>query len=203
MECALLGDGTSDRILIEPIRWLLIEKFPDTAFNFEFTALKKKGSKKRSLNERICLALELFPCDVLFVHRDVEKEDYATRLNEVVAACAKCGCEIPVYVPVLPCRMTEAWFLISEEAIRNAVGNPYGTVKLDLPLARKLERIPDPKKELLALLQEATELSARRLKKFNPFSAIHHTAQHITDFSPLRVAASFKELETAIGKLSV
>jgi hypothetical protein len=37
------------------------------------------------------------------------------------------------HIPVVPVRMTEAWLLADEFAIRSAPGNPNGTQSLDLP----------------------------------------------------------------------
>ena len=72
-----------------------------------------------------------------------------------------------VHVPVVPVRMTEAWLLVDEPAIRRVAGNPNGRCALDLPQVSKVETIADPKKLLKQVLATASELSGRRLKRFN------------------------------------
>jgi hypothetical protein len=46
---------------------------------------------------------------------------------------------------VIPIRMTEAWLLLDEEAIRDSAGRPSSSVSLGLPLPQRVETIPDPK----------------------------------------------------------
>ena len=53
---------------------------------------------------------------------------------------------------VIPVRMTEAWLLIDEKAIRIAAGNRNGTEILEIPKLHELESLPDPKKLLYELI---------------------------------------------------
>lgn len=39
IDCTLLCDGSSDKMLIPAIKWLLIEHNPDIAFNFEYATI--------------------------------------------------------------------------------------------------------------------------------------------------------------------
>ena len=48
------------------------------------------------------------------------------------------------HVLVIPVRMTEAWLLIDELALRRAAGNPNGRNPLDLPALKDLEALPEP-----------------------------------------------------------
>lgn len=202
LNCTLLGDGSSDKMLIPVLKWLMYQHFPDTAINIELADLRPLlPSKKVSLEKKICLAIDLFPCDLLFIHRDVEKKTYEKRHSEINKATMNVACDLPVNIPVIPCRMSEAWLLIDEEAIRFAAGNPKGKVKLDLPKLRKLEELPDPKRDLIQLIKTATELNKRRLKHFKPHSAIHRVADNIKDYSPLRELPAFSALENLIQKL--
>jgi len=89
IDCTLIGDGSSDKMLIPSIKWLLQEYFPQKAINIEYADLRPILSKKASLEEKICLAIELFPCDLLFIHRDVEKETYQKRQEEIDMALKK------------------------------------------------------------------------------------------------------------------
>jgi hypothetical protein len=91
--------------------------------------------------------------------------------------------------------MTEAWFMFDEAKIRHAAGNPAGTITLQTPSFRRIEDLPDPKGILYELLQLATELSPRRLKRFSPIHAYYRLAELIEDFSPLRQLPAFASLE--------
>jgi hypothetical protein len=55
--------------------------------------------------------------------------------------------KLPV-VCVIPVKMTEAWLLIDEKAIREAAGNPKGRQPLNLPKPSKTEELSDPKETL-------------------------------------------------------
>lgn len=203
MDCTLLCDGSSDRMLIPAIKWLLVEHFPELAFNFEHADIRRFSNKKLTLSERICLALDLFPCEILFVHRDAEKDSYEMREAEIQKAIEHAICELPDVLPVVPIRMSEAWLLIDEDAIRAASGNPNGTMPLDLPPIKSLETIIDPKELLIDKLKLATGLNRRRLKRFNPSSAIHNLAEMIEDFSQLRSLSAFSRLEEIIKRLDL
>lgn len=203
IECTLLADGSSDKILISPIKWLMRQKFPGFAVNLNFADLRPILKGNENLPERMCLALELFPCDILMVHRDVENQTYEEREEEIRSAMAAADCSIPVVVPVIPCRMSEAWFILDAEAIRIASGNPNGSVSLKLPPVSKLEKLSDPKKELISLLKTATELNNRRLKKFRARQAIHRLAEMLEDYSLLRRLESFRKLEEELEKLNL
>lgn len=203
IEFTFLSDGTSDKMLISPINWLLRLKFPECPINVNFADLRQVLQGKESLSDKICLAIELFPCRVLIIHRDTENKTYEFRKQEIEKAIEKaiCNDKIPEVVLVIPSKMSEAWMLIDANAIRNAAGNPNGKVQLNLPELNKLERISDPKSELLKLLKTATELTPRRLKKFNSHSAILRLAECIEDFSALRSLESFRCLERDIDEL--
>lgn len=203
IDCTLIGDGSSDKMLIPSIKWLLQEYFPQKAINIEYADLRPILPKKASLEEKICLAIELFPCDLLFVHRDVEKETYQKRQEEIDIALKKVQCSIPKTVSVIPCRMSEAWLIIDANAIRIASGNPNGKISLNLPNINQLETLPNPKRDLEVLLKNATELNKKRLKRFNVHYAIHRVAENISDYSPLRKLSAFQALESQIEQLNL
>ena len=202
IDCTLIGDGSSDKMLIPSIKWLLQEYFPQKAINIEYADLRPILSKKASLEEKICLAIELFPCDLLFIHRDVEKETYQKRQEEIDMALKKRQCSIPKTVSVIPCRMSEAWLIINAEAIRVASGNPNGKINLNLPNINQLEALTNPKRDLEILIKNATELNKKRLKRFKVHYAIHRVAENITDYSPLRNLSAFQALELQIEQLN-
>jgi hypothetical protein len=186
----LVCDGSSDRALIHPIRWalhrrgLLIERgaWADLSFT---------RPQPKTLRDRVHASIENYPCDLLFVHRDAEKDPVSVRLEEVRAAVEDVA---ERHVPVIPVRMTEAWLLHDEGAIRAASGNPNGAVRLTLPSPQHVESLPDPKNVLFAALLAATDLAGhRRKKKQRELPRMRaRVAELIDDYEPLLKAPGFQ-----------
>lgn len=103
--------------------------------------------------------------DIVFLHRDADRDGRAARVAEIAAAVAEVMPD-SAHVPVVPIRMTEAWLLLDEQQIREVAGNPNGKVGLNLPSSRNVERIADPKAHLQEALVTAAELTGRRRKSF-------------------------------------
>ena len=145
------------------------------------------------------LALDAYPCDLLFVHRDAEKEGLLARVQQVEAAAVSAGVEQQL-IPVVPVRMTEAWLLVDEAAIRAAARKPHGIAALGLPHSARIESLPDPKEVLFTALRAASELTGRRLSKFQPEAQRHRIADHMGSASAerLRKLPSFAELEARL-----
>jgi hypothetical protein len=121
----------------------------------------------------------LYPCDVLFIHRDAEGQVAKYRIDEIEKAVKKISTNyFPSYICVVPVRMSKAWMLSDLDAIRKASGNPYGTVKISLPQASKLEEIPDPKQCLFDLLLQAADLSPQRRRGFDKTRASYLVTEH-------------------------
>jgi hypothetical protein len=199
----LLSDGSSDRALMPHITWLfrqhLIERDVDAVW--ADPSVFPMGTKGLSL--RIKAAIHTYPCDVLCVHRDAERDAHQFRVDEIKRATEKLGQAMAVpHVCVIPVRMTEAWLLFSEKAIRVAAGNPNGKVGLILPQARKIEAIPQPKSKLFELLRIASQKSGHRLDGFqdeqcrSDLVGFLHDAK--VDFAPLRALPAFQALEEEI-----
>lgn len=201
---ALLGDGSSDRVLEYPIRWLLRELCPSVAVQLAWADLSKVPKCPHGSVERISAVVSLYPADILFVHRDAEGVSRDERVREIEAAAAgvmdgKC----PPLVCVVPVRMTEAWFMFNEHAIREAAGNPNGNMRIQLPPLKGVAREPDPKRMLRELLVEASGLGTHRRSKFRVAPAFHRLAQVIGDYAPLRNLAAFLAFEADLqDKLS-
>jgi hypothetical protein len=192
----LLSDGSSDRALIPVLGWLITQHLPQCAVQAEWADLRRVPQPPRGISQRIATALELYPCDLLFVHRDAEREPAERRLEEVEAAVREQGPDLSVpVVAVVPVRMHEAWLLFNEAAIRRAAGNPNGRNKIDLPPLPAVEREPDPKRALNALLRACSGLSGRRLQRFPVAARAVRVAEFISDFTPLRRLESFRLLE--------
>jgi len=81
----LLADGTSDRALMPHLTWLLQQRLPSYAVQAEMAELWTLPPSKRpkGLTERIKMTLELYRCDLLFIHRDAEREARGVRVEEI------------------------------------------------------------------------------------------------------------------------
>lgn len=189
----LLANGSSDRCLRRVINWILdeIPALGEGVFVDQIADLRVLRTPPSALADRMREAVRLYPCEVLFVHRDAEGAPREDRLNEISRAAQDAG--IDRYVAVVPVRMIEAWLLIDEDAIRTAAGNPNGTVTIDLPRTNQLERLADPKRLLRELLQQACELTGRRRDRFRRDlpERIQRVADLISDFRPLYQLPAF------------
>lgn len=188
----LLSDGSSDRALLPVLQWLLRQ---NTVLDFqgEWADLRRMIAPPRSLEERIRAALTLYPCDLLFIHRDSEKASREDRVREIRQHLQTLPGQTAVCV--VPVRMQEAWFLFDESAIRLAADNPRGRMDLALPSLSDVEALADPKSLLWSMLSNASGLRAGRLHRFRPEARIHRLSEVIEDFSPLRRLPAFQALE--------
>lgn len=192
------GDGSSDRVLLPIVRWVLRQVDPQTVWEPQWADLSRLRVRPRDLAAKLCRAVELYECDVLFVHRDQESGSRVERVAEITAAAA--GLQV-AYAPVVPVRMTEAWLLFEETALRKASGNPHGNMPLLLPPLETLESVLDPKQILFDVLRRASGLSGRRLDKLRPQTLRHQVAELIDDFSPLRQLDAFASLVEDAGRV--
>ena len=190
----LLGDGSSDEALKPHVEWMVRENVAsDVAIDSQWADLRAAKPKPEGLGARIERAIDLYPCDVLFVHRDAEREEPERRIQEIAQACI--GIKVRATpVPVIPVRMSESWLLSDETAIRKAAGNPNGAQPLNLPRLKDIEALPDPKNTLHTVLRCASGLTGHRLKAFSPRARL--VANYISDFSLLRRLPAFQRLET-------
>jgi len=160
----VLSDGSSDRVLIPILQWMLDTHHAKFDWQGSVADLSSLPNPPKTLEVRISTALEWFPCDVLFIHRDAEKQKPSLRREEIHQAVSASGIRKP-WTPVVPVRMTEAWLLISESAVRETACNPKGMVTIDFPPIARLETIADPKNKLKELFKTASEYRGRRLAK--------------------------------------
>ncbi len=198
LQFTLVCDGSSDEALI-PILECLIALH--AIHRFEFPPINPFHSSQ-PLADRIREALRRYPCNILFIHRDAEAQGRSQRLDEIARTLVEFNpLPLPTHVPVIPVRMTEAWLLLDEKAIRWAAGNPNGDVDLNLPRPRDVESHPDPKQCLHDALRDACGLSGRRRKAFKPHDVtrLRIIAERLEDFSALRQLRAFQELENDLG----
>jgi len=190
----LLTDGSSDKTLIPILSWLFYQHCPEYAIQPEWADLGRLPIPPKILSERIIKSVELYPCDLLFVHRDAERISREERASEIRQTLAKIA--HPPVVCVVPVRMTEAWLLFDEMAIRKAVGNPNGNQPLELPVINDIESLPDPKKILHDLLIAASgHVSRRRLNRLSVGKLAFRVTRLTSSFMPLLELAAFKNLE--------
>ena len=186
----LVTDGASDVVLEPILRWLMRRLTPQD-FEIRWADLRGLRKRPRSLAERLAVATHEYPCRLLFVHRDAERQNPAFRYGEIASA-NRTGCD---HVCVVPVRMQEAWLLHDEAALREAAGRPSGTEDLRLPPPHRWERLANPKKVLYDALRTAHGATGRRAKNFRPGRAAHRLADLITDWTPLRKLTAFARLE--------
>ena len=190
----LVADGTSDRALL-PFISALMDRHCPVPFISQFADELPMGA--RSLGARVRAALDLYPCDLLFVHRDAEGQPVAMREAEIRQSLDGISPR-PALVCVVPVRMTEAWLITSESAIRTAVGNPHGTVALNLPPVSRIESV-DAKEILFGALEAAKDLNVRRRHRFRPEQFRHKVADVCDDLSHIRRLASFRHFESQVS----
>jgi hypothetical protein len=201
----LLSDGPSDKALIPILTWLLREHYVKCPIQDAWADLGRLRRPPKTLSDRMKWGLDLYPCDLLFVHRDAEAEPLEKRVNEIHNALkilkddAQAGREVTICV--VPVRMMEAWLLFDERALRLAAGNPSGKEAVDIPPLKSIEEEPNPKRILHNLLRQASGLSGRRLKRFRVSTAVQRITDFIPDFSPLRNLSAFRVLEQEIARV--
>ncbi len=197
----LLSDGSSDKALMPILSWLFYTHCPEYAIQPEWADLSRLPRAPKKLPERIQWSVDLYPCELLFIHRDAEKIPWQQRASETRQALANIE-QPPLAVCVRPVRMLEAWLLFDEMAIRKAANNPNGTQQLALPVTNSIEMLPDPKHILHNLLQLASGFSGKRRRKklrINKFA--FRVSDLIDNFEPLRELAAFKSLEDEFLKI--
>ena len=176
----LLADGTSDRALLPIIRWSLRKIWRDGTFASPIFEPRQHAPIEKKTAE----ILEKYKPHLLFVHRDAENQSYETRLKEIPVGDRT--------VPVVPVKMTEAWLLINEGALRTSAGDPNGHQPLEMPTVSQLERLSDPKATLYDLLRIASGKRGRQLRKFKAPEAVHRLAELIPDYSVLRRLSAYE-----------
>ncbi len=203
----LLSDGSSDKALLPIIDWTFHQHFPRLIVQSQWADLSRlpKPPLTGKLDERIRQALYFYPCDYLFVHRDAEKQAWDERYQEVNDTFKQLISQIAdtQLRCVIPVRMTEAWLLFSEQAIRRAAGNPSGSQSLLLPALHQIELMPNPKQDLHHLLREASGRKGRNLQKFKVSQAVQLVADYTKDFSQLRGLEAFNRFEESIKALAI
>ena len=111
----LVAEGSTDAALLPILKWAVQSDQRVGRVEPSFAEPGMLPPARLGVAERIRRALELFPADLLFVHRDADRVPTATRRDEICRA-AEATMANQLTVPVVPVRMTEAWLLIDEAA---------------------------------------------------------------------------------------
>ena len=204
MELALIAEGTSDKVLVPPIHWLCIDISPNQSYEIE-PIIFDNVTPKPDLSAKIEIVLRQNRHQIILVHRDQDNMTRTDRIREIDSAVESAQKKYDTVsqtrcVPVIPVRMTEAWFLIDEIAIKKAAGYPQNKAELDLPKPRQLEGIADAKELLYQKIKIASGHTGRKLKKVRPQQTIHILADTIEDYSPLNDLDAFKLLRQDLRK---
>ncbi|MFI7549720.1 hypothetical protein ACIBQ2_08225 [Micromonospora sediminimaris] len=154
-------EGTSDGPLAAHIERLFFDM--GCTVSLSRPPFERLPRVDRDVASRVRAGLELVdgPVDVIVVHRDADNAGQHARRQEIESAVRSLGATADL-VPVIPVRMTEAWLLLDEAAIRHVAGNPRGRARLHLPRPHEVESRADPKSILRACLLAASEESGRR-----------------------------------------
>jgi hypothetical protein len=200
----LLAEGSSDQALIPILTWAL-RQVSSRPIEAQWPNFERLPTKPKGLADRIRKAIELYPCDLLFVHRDADSSPPELRHREITVelAAALADQQAVPSVQVVPVRMTEAWLLFDQAAIRSAAGNPAGRMPLGLPSLARTESEPDPKARLNSALRTASGQSGRRLAAFNMAGAQRRVAALIVDFAPLRQLPAFQRFEHDLARARI
>ncbi|WP_283138084.1 DUF4276 family protein [Rhizohabitans arisaemae] len=156
-----IAEGTSDMPLADIVEALFIDRGFDVRLSKpDFSFLRKVP---RDVTSRVTAGLELMEetPDLVVVHRDSDNAGHGVRRTEIESAVQNIV-EKTSLIPIIPVRMTEAWLLLDESAIRQVAGNPRGRQALGLPKAGEVEKIADPKTMLAECLLKAGDLTGRR-----------------------------------------
>lgn len=196
---SLLSEGSSDELLLPVIDWSI------QRLGHQVIAAEHAYFPGLPLEQKIPQILSDYPMsDILIIHRDGDGAGLDKRLEEIKSTIHD---DVNVWAPIIPVRMTEAWFLHNEGAIRKAAGNPNGKTPLDLPGKKTWEKIADPKDVLVEKLMVATEAKGRRLKRKRKeiWAMRRQLLLSVKDFSPLIGLTAFDQfladLEAALNSL--
>jgi hypothetical protein len=203
-----IGEGSSDSGITTHISRITAE-CGHTALITDPVADRLPSPPRRTVAAKLQAVKDLGGAyELVVVHRDADADGRSPRLQEIHTAMERVMPDTP-HVPVIPIRMTEAWLLLDEGEIRRVAGSPKGRMPLDLPRARNVESVSDPKAQLARALSVASELSGRRLDTFQKRFSEHRRQllERIDPVGPIRDVPSWRDfnadfssrLEEAIG----
>lgn len=203
-----IGEGPFDENLVTHLRRCCVLAGANEAEGVTIPFSMLGNHIGHTVIEKLRFALEYEPnVNLVFIHRDADSVDPKPRYKEIQEAIGKVG-DAPLHVAVIPVRETEAWLLLDEAEIRRVAENPKGTATLDIPSAKRVESISDPKEHLVAVILEASEQTGRQYRKIK--RKINQKCQLILDGldpeGPVNDVPSWKrmfsDLSSAIEELN-
>lgn len=150
VRATFVGEGRFDEGLMRILEQLCNRLAPGVDLEIESGRRLLEIHGVGTLAEKVRILVKYHEPQLLFVHRDADKDGAAARRTEIAFAC-----DGGVHVPVIPIRETEAWLLLDEDAIRAVVGNPKGKRPLELPKLAEVEATNNAKERLKAALDNA------------------------------------------------
>ena len=160
-----IGEGAFDENLVTHLRRCCVLAGANEAEGVTVPFSMLGDHIGRTVIEKLKFALEYEPnVNLVFVHRDADSADPEPRYREIREAVQKID-NAPLHVAVVPVQETEAWLLLDEVQIRRIAENPKGTIPLDIPSPKRIERISDPKEHLFAVILDASEETGRQYRK--------------------------------------
>ena len=202
IKTTLLTEGSSDRALLNIIRWCIREARVPVELATAHADLRNLLCPPSTLRDKIRIGLKQYPCDILFVHSDadnVPRKDKVEKIRKTIEELRDEHVAVPEFVCLIPVRELEAWLLFDERLIRKAASNSSDRRPLNLPKLSSIERLADPKARLHELIREASGKTGRRLKQLNISQAVQRIAELADDFSPLRKLRAFQEFESELS----
>lgn len=202
LRAAFIADGPSDEPLSRHLEALCLQRGANVRITTPDLRRLPRPPGRRVV-DRLRAVLELGTAlDLVFVHRDAERQNPQWRYDEIAKAVAEAS-PCPPAVAVVPVRMTEAWLLLDEETLRKVAGRPRSTVHLNLPPPSQLEACPDPKSVLREVLDLASGLAGRRLRRFRERFGENRriVLDHLDIDGPVRQLPSWQALEGSIDAI--
>jgi hypothetical protein len=158
----------------------------------------------KDVRSRLLAGEKLSGCelDLVIVHRDSDNAGTDARRAEILSALPSLR-GAPSCLPIIPVRMTEAWLLLDEGAIRSVAGNPRGRADLGLPGVNGAERLADPKSLLSSALLAAAAVTGRRRERLaKRFSQNRRQLlERLDHHGPVTQLASWQRLVSDIDAL--
>jgi hypothetical protein len=196
LKYTLIADGSSDKTLMQIIKWSLDDLFPQLPNEGSFADFRNIQNPPKNLKDKVKLVSIYYPFDILFIHRDAETTDLKRIEQRKIEISNELTYDyIKKIVCVIPIKMMETWLLFDIEAIKKAAGNRNYKGEINVPQIKNLEKEQQPKILLHDLLKEASGLKGRHLRNFNTDKAVHLVAENIEDFSPLKKLTAFNIFE--------
>ena len=87
LQATLVTDGPSDVVLVPILQWLMEQLTPER-FEIRWADLRGFHERPRNLGEKLIAAVQEYPCQLLFVHRDAEGQDPRVRYEDIDGAAA-------------------------------------------------------------------------------------------------------------------